>query len=103
MSLQTARVLTEADAELLLKAAGVPKQRGRGPGPVNLTAHQDPSPLPCLCRECLPKAGETCELASAQFFRAQAEAHGRVLWFWVPAELRPELPAVIAAVGERMR
>ena len=104
MSLQTPRVLSPEDAALLLRSAGpLPSPRVRAPGPPNLAAHEATSPLPCLCQKCLPSAAETVEVAGAKFLRAQAEAHGRVLPFWVPAELAAELPAVTQAVIARMQ
>ena len=104
MSLQTPRVLSPADVELLLRTAGAPPPpRVRPPGPVNLTAHEEDSPLPCLCSRCLPTAAATVEVAGATYLRAEAEAHGRVLRFWVPAELQAELPAVTQAVLARLQ
>lgn len=103
MSLQTPRVLSPADVERLLSAAGGPlPPRVRAPGPPNLTAHDETSPLPCLCGRCLPGAAETIEVDGAAYFRAPAQAQGRMLWFWVPAELKGQLPAVVQAVGARM-
>lgn len=105
MSLQTPRVLTAADAELLLQATGapLPPKGSRAPGPINLVAHEDGGGLPCLCRKCLDRAPATITHAGGEYFRAEAEAHGRRLWFWVPAELRGELPAVIESVAARMK
>lgn len=104
MSLQTPRALSPEDAALLLRAAGpLPSPRVRAPGPSNLAAHDATSPLPCLCTKCLPSAAETVEVAGASYLRVQAAAHGRVLWFWVPAELKAELPAVTQAVHARMQ
>lgn len=107
MSLQTPRVLTAADAELLLKAASESQSaahtRTRQSKPVNVTAHQDPSALPCLCWKCLPAAPETFELADMSFVRAKAEQHERLLWFWIPGELQADLSEVVQAVQSRMR
>lgn len=105
MSLQTPRVLTAADAELLLQAAGAPLPRkGSGAaGPIHLAVHEVGGPLPCLCRKCLDQAPETIAYAGGEYFRAEAAAHGRRLWFWVPAELRGELPAVIDSVAARLQ
>ena len=103
MSLQTPRVLSAADVELLLKATGGPVVKPvRPPGPVQLAAHDDKSPLPCLCRKCLPGAAETIEAQGGTYFRAQAAAQGRLLWFWVPGELRDRLPAVLESVTSRL-
>lgn len=107
MSLQTPRVLTAADSELLIGLAtasqSAVQSRPRQSRPVNVTAHQDPSALPCLCWKCLPEVPETVELAGMSFVRAKAEQHERVLWFWVPAELQGELPEVVRSVTARMR
>jgi hypothetical protein len=108
MSLQTPRVLTPDDVELLLKAAGAAKAtkaapRVRAPGPINLTAHEAASPLHCLCMKCLAAAPETLERDGASYFRASVEAQGRILWFWVPGELKDDLPAVAQAVQERLQ
>ncbi len=106
MSLQTPRVLSAADVELLLKATGGPLEKPvkpvRPPGPVQLAAHDDTSPLPCLCVRCLPIAPETIDAQGGTYFRAQAAAQGRLLWFWVPSELKDRLPAVIESVTSRM-
>ena len=103
MSLQTPRVLSAADVELLLKATGGPTVKPvRPPGPVQLAAHDDKSPLPCLCAKCLPSAPETIAAHGGTYFRAQAAAQGRLLWFWVPTELKDRLPAVVESVAGRM-
>lgn len=101
MSLQTPRVLTPDDAALLLKAAGGPKAE-RAPGPFNLAVHHEASPLPCLCRKCLPAAAETFEVDGAAYFRAHVIANGRILWFWVPAELKGRVAEVAQAVADRL-
>lgn len=103
MSLQTPRVLSDGDVALLLAAAAVPAKPPRPPGPVNVAQHQAVTPLPCLCGRCLATAPETVDGAGVSYFRASAEAQGRVLWFWVPATLKDELPEVVAAVQARMR
>ncbi|WP_338864739.1 hypothetical protein [Myxococcus stipitatus] len=90
MSLQTPRVLTSADAELLLSSAGS--------RPVNFTAHQDASALPCLCKQCLPQSGERAEAQGMRFVRAQMESAGRLLYYWLPEELQGDARAVNAAV-----
>lgn len=106
MSLQTPRVLTPADAELLIKAAGEAPVKAprppRPPGPVNLNAHELVSPLPCLCKKCLAAAPETVTVDGATYFRASAEGHERVLWFWVPEALRADLPSVVQQVQARL-
>lgn len=102
MSLQTPRVLTRADAQLLLDAAATGNKRIPAPRPVNLCQHEDRSPLPCLCKRCLPSAPERTESQGTQFVRAKVELHSRVLWFWLPSSLTNDLDAVIQAVKTRL-
>ncbi len=73
------------------------------PHPVNLAAHEDRSPLPCLCKHCLPAAPEAIECQGSDFLRTKVELHERVLWFWLPASLSDELEAVQAAVTARLQ
>ena len=104
MSLQTPRALAKNDIEILLQATGGPVVKPvRQPGPVNLTAHDADSPMPCLCQKCLASAPETLVVQGATFIRAQAAAQGRILWFWVPVELKAELAAVVESVSGRMQ
>jgi hypothetical protein len=104
MSLQTPRVLTRVDAELLLQAvaAARPAPRVPKPRPVNVTAHVETSVHPCLCHKCLPAAPETLEREGITFFRASTVAHERILWFWVPEELRNRLASAEQAVNKRL-
>ncbi|NVJ21235.1 hypothetical protein HUW62_08395 [Myxococcus sp. AM011] len=90
MSLQTPRVLTLADSELLLGSAGG--------GPINFTAHQEHSALPCLCKQCLPRSPERAEAQGMRFLRAQVETGGRLLYYWLPEELTTDSRAVAQAV-----
>lgn len=53
----------------------------------NLTAHEPP-PLPCLCKRCLDPARTRAEAFGFDFTRELAVAEGRVLFYWVPGELR---------------
>lgn len=107
MSLQTPRALSEVDVTLLLSTAGAPPERPpprvRQARPVNLTKHEASAPLPCLCVKCLPDAPELLEVGGATFFRAQTELFERILWFWVPSELKPHLPAITQSVNSRLR
>jgi hypothetical protein len=68
---------------------------------VNLTAHDEPT-LPCLCKHCLDPELLTAELAGMTFRREFAVTNGRVLFFWVPEQLRHRR-AVANAVASRMR
>lgn len=103
MSLQTPRGLTADDVKLLLDAAATGKTRIAAPRPVNLAKHEDRSPLPCLCKRCLPRAGMRIEAQGTTFVRAKVELHSRVLWFWLPASLTDDLPAVTSAVTARLQ
>jgi hypothetical protein len=104
MSLQTPRVLTKEDAALLIQATGgVPAPKPpRGPGPVNLARHETAAPLPCLCAKCLPSAPESFDVDGASYLRAKVEVKERVLWFWVPAVLKDDLPEVMKSVEHRL-
>jgi hypothetical protein len=100
MSLQTPRALTAEDVKLLLPASG-----GAGAmeapvamGPINLTAHDPESPLPCLCKRCLPKAPEHAKQGLMEFTRSKVEAEGKALYYWLPDELLPEAPEVSKSV-----
>ncbi|MDY7230845.1 hypothetical protein [Hyalangium rubrum] len=95
MSLQTPRALAAEDIALLLPSGGeafVP------PGPTNLTAHDPESPLPCLCKGCLPQAPERAEARGMGFTRSKVEANGRALHYWMPDELLPDAHAVSQSV-----
>lgn len=105
MSLQTPRVLTEADAELILRAAEAarPAPRVPVPRPVNVAKHEENTGLPCLCRGCLASAPETITHGGGTYLRARAEANERLLWFWVPSELQGEVAAAVQAVEQRLK
>lgn len=83
MSLQTPRALDVASAALLDGAAW---SSGIAP-PVNVTKHEDKALLPCLCKECYPQSTERVDANGMSFVRSSAEASGRVLYFWMPAEI----------------
>jgi hypothetical protein len=71
---------------------------------VNVTGHDDDTGLPCLCKLCLPRAGETAEAAGMQFRRWFAVAGSRVLHFWSPRELDrdPVKRSVAEALAARL-
>lgn len=100
MSLQTPRGLTANDVEALLTAAGAPATQPAPAtkGPPNLTAHDPSGVLPCLCRQCLPRAPERASARGMDFVRAHSEAKGKVLHFWVPVELEGSLSAITQSV-----
>ena len=72
------------------------------PDLVNVTGHDDGAGLPCLCKACLPNAGETAEAAGMQFHRAHAIAGTRILHFWSPDELARERGRVESTVSEAL-
>lgn len=101
MSLQTPRVLTPADAQVLGGSgatASEPASTTR-----NLTAHEPVTALPCLCTKCIANAPERATAKDMSFFRMSADAHGRTLHFWVPDELAETKKAVQQSVAGAMR
>jgi len=100
MSLQTPRLLTSDDVRLLL-----PADTGAGAqsppvatGPINLTAHDAGSPLPCLCKRCLPRSPERADTGGMSFTRSRVETDSHVLYYWMPDELRHQAAAVSQSV-----
>lgn len=71
---------------------------------VNVTGHDDDAGLPCLCKRCLERAGETAEAAGLHFKRSFAITGTRVLHFWAPAELGrvPVRRSVTEALAKRL-
>jgi thioredoxin-like negative regulator of GroEL len=67
---------------------------------VNVTGHDDDAGLPCLCKTCFARAGETAEAAGMTFRRSFAVARNRVLHFWTPRDL--DRPAVRRSVAEAL-
>jgi hypothetical protein len=53
---------------------------------VNLTGHDDAGGLPCLCRDCLARAGASAEADGLTFHRSFVMAGSRVLHFWLLAD-----------------
>ncbi len=101
MSLQTPRILTGEDVSLLLPTHGSGNTTTAAPvdtGPINLTAHDPESPLPCLCKRCLPNAPERAAKGGMEFTRSKVEAEGRALYYWLPDELLPKAPEVSKSV-----
>ncbi len=106
MSLQTPRVLADADVTLLRAAAGgapmgAPSSKG------HLNAHERSAPTPCLCRRCIDRAPEKVAIDGLTLVRERAEVPqdkaGRFLWFWMPESLGPERDAIRRAVESRLR
>jgi hypothetical protein len=101
MSLQTPRTLAAEDIPLLLQASGSGSSTPPAPveaGPINLTAHDPESPLPCLCKRCLPQAPERASKGGMEFTRSKAETEGRALYYWLPGELLPKASEVSKSV-----
>jgi hypothetical protein len=104
MSLQTPRTLAATDLALLLPSSNSEATEAPAPtGLINLTAHEPNSPLPCLCKRCLPKAPEHASTGGMEFTRSQVEAEGRVLYYWLPNELLSEAPRVSQSVLGALR
>lgn len=106
MSLQTPRVLTEADVALLRGASGgamgavavvvVAKPL------VRLNAHEPSDKAPCLCKACFDRAPETVTIGALSLVRERAEARGRELWYWMPAALSADKEPIRRAVESRL-
>jgi hypothetical protein len=103
MSLQTPRVLADADVALLRGAAGA------GPGGSaavsskgHLNGHERAGPTPCLCRKCIGQAPETFVVGDLKLVRERAEAKGRFVWFWMPESLNEDRDAIRRAVESRL-
>ena len=52
----------------------------------NFTSHGEDA-LPCLCKRCLVPDRVITERGGVHFMREYAVNNGRVLFFWIPAEL----------------
>lgn len=66
---------------------------------INVTGHDEDTGLPCLCKRCLPAAGDAAESEGMAFSRSFAVAAQRVLHFWMLAELEHERAAVRESVA----
>jgi hypothetical protein len=101
MSLQTPRILSDADVALLRAVAGgAPMTASGAKGHFN--AHEKSGALPCLCRKCIEQAPETVTAGGLVFLRDRAEAKGRFLWYWVPEGLKEDRDAIRRAVESRL-
>lgn len=94
MSLQTPRVLDAASAALLDGAAW---SSGIAP-PVNVTKHDEKSPLPCLCKMCILQSTDQVSAGGMNFLRMSTETAGRVLYYWLPAEIEKHATVVKKSV-----
>lgn len=52
----------------------------------NLVGHDDDTGLPCLCRDCLPRAGTRATADGNEWMRSFVVVGTRVLHFWMLAE-----------------
>jgi hypothetical protein len=103
MSLQTPRVLADADVALLRAAVGGASMAGgelasKG----HLNAHERGGAAPCLCRKCIDRAPEKVVVDGLALVRERAEAKGRFLWFWMPESLGSDRDAIRRAVESRL-
>jgi hypothetical protein len=101
MSLQTPRALAAEDLSLLLPASSGGGESAVAPiavGRINLTAHEPESPLPCLCKRCLPKAPGCAKAGGMEFTRTKVDTEDKVLYYWLPDELLPQAPEVSKSV-----
>jgi hypothetical protein len=102
MSLQTPRALSAEDATLLLQESGAGGSTEAAteatPARINLTAHDPESPVPCLCKRCLPKAPEHAETQGMAFTRSHVEMDNKVLYYWLPDELAAQASTVSRSV-----
>ena len=75
-------------------------------GLIHLNGH-DPGALPCLCRRCIVPVESAVVVGGMTFQRdfviAAGEPRGRVLFFWLPDELVPQIRRVRRSVGTGLR
>lgn len=111
-ALVTALSQTPTDDALRLRAARALQREGRGAEAVgvllaghwNVTRHAKAAdaPAPCLCKRCLRPEVDAIEMDGLPLTRDFAVAHGRVLFFWVPASLAAQADAVRDAVTDEL-
>lgn len=94
MSLQTPRALDSASAALLDGAAW---SSGIAP-PVNVTKHEEKQPLPCLCKACILQTSDQISAGGMEFLRSSTEVAGRILYYWMPAEIEKHAALVKKSV-----
>jgi hypothetical protein len=113
MSLQTPRILSDADVALLRAgdgsaapavgasaAAGGPALAAFEKG--HLNAHEGTGAAPCLCRKCLPQAPERFVAGNLTLVRDRASADGRFVWYWIPETLAKSKDAIRRSVESRL-
>lgn len=97
-------IALEADARSLMEsgdhggAAGFLLSNGMA-----LADHDEGGGLPCLCRRCIVPEVHTAERYGVTFERDFVVAGRRVLFFWVPSELRGEAVKVRHSVRSALR
>ncbi len=94
MSLQTPRALDAATSALLDGAAW---SAGIAP-PVNVTKHEEQTPLPCLCKACILESSDRQSVQGMDFIRTSTEVAGRVLYYWLPSEIEKDSTLVKKSV-----
>jgi hypothetical protein len=113
MSLQTPRVLSDADVALLRSAGGAPapaagSSAGASAPAVavvekgHLNAHEGTGAAPCLCRKCLPQAPDRFVAGNLALVRDRASADGRFVWYWLPEALASSKDAIRRSVESRL-
>ncbi len=102
MSLQTPRILADADVALLRAASGAGPAAPAASAKGHLNAHEEGGTVPCLCRRCIGAAPESVVVGGLELVRARAEAKGRFLWYWYPRSLEDQRDLVRRAVEARM-
>ena len=68
----------------------------------HFNAHE-PGALPCLCRRCLRPDEARTTLQGTEFIRDFTVASGRVLFFWLPADLLDQAQQVERSVNAELR
>ena len=98
------------DAETRVDAARTCARHGRAAAAAELLAEafthlnaHDPGALPCLCKRCLSPERDSAAAGGTEFFRDFAVASGRVLYFWVPAELARKREQISRDVAAGLR
>lgn len=100
MSLQTPRVLADADIALLRGSAGGAPMGLPTKG--HLNAHERSGVTPCLCKRCIDAAPETFRVGDLELVRDRATGGGRFLWYWTPKSLESKREAIKRAVESRL-
>jgi hypothetical protein len=68
---------------------------------VNVTGHDNDAGLPCLCKQCLARAGGDATAGELAFVRSFVVVDRRVLHFWMLAD--QDRTSVRASVADALR